>query len=186
MTLRLVAAWPVERLMGLGLLTVALIAALILGPLTWHGLRSASWPTAPGVVTDSRVTLSLSSGTTRYWAHVEAAYTVMGRPYRTQRRTYRSSESAESAVRGAVARYPEGRTVRVHYDPAVPARAVLEPGTDPVVFGAFALTVLVTLLGAAITLSTLPVVATTLQRRRPVTARPQPTTQRGKRASRRT
>jgi len=175
MTLRLVAAWPLERLVGFGLLTVGLIIALILGPLTWHGLRSASWPTAPGVVTDSRVTTSLSNGTTRYWAHVEVAYAVMGRTYRTQRRTYRSSESTESAARVIIARYPEGRTVRVHHDPARPDRAALEPGTDPVVFGAFALSGLVTLLGAAIAVSTLPVVATALQR---------PTTLRAKRASR--
>ncbi|PYE53165.1 DUF3592 domain-containing protein [Deinococcus yavapaiensis] len=163
------ASWPLERFVGLGLLVVALIFTLLLGALTQRGLRSLAWPTTSGTVTDSRVAWSLSDGKTRYSARVEYVYTVAGRTYRSSQRTYRSSESSEAYARDIVARLPKGRRVSVHFDPAAPARAVLEPGTDVFVLGALAVSVVVLLIGAGVFVRTVAPVSTWLERRRRLT-----------------
>lgn len=164
-------SWPLERFTGLGLLAIALVFMVLLGALARQGLQSLTWPATSGTVTDSRVSWDLSGGKSRYSARVEYAYTVDGREYRSGQRTYRSSEPTETYALSVVARLPQGQGVRVHYDPAAPGRAVLEPGTDVFILGALGVSVLTLLAGLGITVSTVPAVSILLERRRHDAAR---------------
>lgn len=157
--LRAFAAWPLERLVGLGLIAVALLFTLLLGALAQRGLRSLTWPVIPGV---------------------EYTYNIGGRTYRSRTWTYRSQEPTEAFARRVVARYARGRPVGVHYDPAAPGRAVLEPGTDVFVLGALGVSALILLIGTGLTVSTVPPVSTLLVQRR---IRARRTNRRGPRCS---
>ncbi|WP_019588564.1 DUF3592 domain-containing protein [Deinococcus apachensis] len=161
--LRVIAAWPLERLVGLGLVAAALIFTLLLGALAQRGLRSLTWPVIAGVVTQSRVSWSLSDGKSRYSAQVEYTYDLAGHAYRSRTWTYRSQEPTEAFAGRIVARYPEGHAVSVHYDPAAPSRAVLEPGTDVFVLAALGVSALILILGLGLTVSTIPPVSTLLE-----------------------
>lgn len=182
---RAFASWPIERFVGLGILTAGLIFALLLAAIANLGLRSSAWPTTSGVITSSEVAWYRSDGKTRYAASLEYTYVLEGRPYRSSRRTYRSSEPTEAYARGVTARFPKGREVRVHYDPADPRRAVLEPGTDAIVLGALVTSGIVSLIGAGVLVGTVAPVATLLERRRHRAARRRIEARRSNRAARR-
>jgi hypothetical protein len=94
---------------------------------------------------------------TLYTLEVVYRYEVDGRSFTGDRvsndepgETLDFGESREpsAALRGHLARYPQGATVTVHYDPADPARSVLELRGNSAKFGALAFAVL--LLGAAL------------------------------------
>jgi hypothetical protein len=67
-----------------------------------------------------------------YSHHIEYRYTVDGQQL-TGDRVWTSDGNSSSNVstfaKNAVASYPVGKEVAVHYDPAAPAVCVLEPGT---------------------------------------------------------
>ena len=92
----------------------------------------AAWPVVPGKVVQSgtesyRVRVSRNVVTS--WAPVvEYAYTVNGHEYRSRQiRLDDSSGGGSNAdAKKIAARYPEGRAVEVHYDPANPGHAALE------------------------------------------------------------
>lgn len=120
-----------------GLLVGALLAgggwmvAFRLGkPIRDEALASASWPTTGGRVTRSRLDESRKDGTILRSADIGYEYEVAGRALTGTRvwigDEYQSSPGNE--FRAAVKRHPVGRLVQVHYDPADPARSVLEPG----------------------------------------------------------
>jgi Protein of unknown function (DUF3592) len=58
------------------------------------------------------------------------SYEVQGRRFEGKRLRFGSQPHTcrKSLVRENVARYPEGASVTVHYDPAKPSESVLEPG----------------------------------------------------------
>jgi len=99
---------------------------------------SKSWPSVEGTVVSSEVTeeRETSSSSRRgrresvtYGAEISYEYAVEGRRYTSDRVSfgqYKSSNRGHAA--GIVGRYPEGKKVDVHYDPAGPGTAVLEPG----------------------------------------------------------
>jgi hypothetical protein len=91
---------------------------------------SARWPTVAGTITCSRLTVEEDGvGDERYRADVRFAYRVGGRDHVGSTLTWgRSTPFAlRSRAAAMLAKYPLGMTVKVHYDPAGPARAVLEP-----------------------------------------------------------
>ena len=105
-------------------------------PMLREATASSNWPTTDGVVTVARVESKRErrDGKTRtmYWHHIEYRYEVNGEKL-TGDRVWTSdggsSSSMSSFAEQAVAKYPVGREVKVHYDPAAPAVCVLEPGT---------------------------------------------------------
>ncbi|GGL88074.1 hypothetical protein GCM10010840_27670 [Deinococcus aerolatus] len=171
--IRILASWPLERVVGLGILSVTLMFALGLGGLAHLGHRTLTWPTTPGTVTDSRLSRSLSGEKERYTAHVESSSAVGGQGYRSQQVTRRSSPPDEAFARRVLARYPKGRPVQVHYAPATPGQAVLEPGTDAFILGALAVATVVLLVGGGVFVSTFRPSSTWPGRRCPGTPSPQ-------------
>lgn len=99
-------------------------------PLHERAAASTAWPVAEGRIMKSQLARSRDKGTTMYSADVAYEYTVDGRRFEGDAiwmgDGYRSSDAAE--FRRAVDRYPVGRVVQVHYDPAAPDSSVLEPG----------------------------------------------------------
>jgi hypothetical protein len=117
-----------------GLVMVFGVTFAVIGAIEWdRAAESASWPTAPGVVTESRVVRSTrrTGGRTRpsSSAHVEYAFDALGVHRTASRVGFRMGSSSEESAREVVARYPVGTTVTVRYSPDDPALACLEPGT---------------------------------------------------------
>lgn len=96
-----------------------------------------NWPTVPGKVAASRVESyekrEDGKTSTIYTPAVEYTYTVHGNEYRgRQIRLGLTVEGSSVFAEKTVARYPEGASVVVHYDPANPSNAALEgPGGYP-------------------------------------------------------
>jgi hypothetical protein len=96
-----------------------------------QSLRSRSWPTVTGVITESYVSTSRRSRSSERseTAHIRYRYAVNGKTYDSDTISY-----AKGFFDGAstqVSHYPQGSTVPVYYDPRDPASAVLDPGAGP-------------------------------------------------------
>lgn len=114
------------------------------GWLRWLARRSASWPSAVGVVRGVEV-IGGDSGTRRQRPserlRVTYAFSVDGRELLGDRIAFGDSlwswtrDRQELARR--MARYPAGEPVTVYYDPARPERCTLSRGPDGAPFGAF-------------------------------------------------
>lgn len=90
---------------------------------------SADWPAVRGTVESSRVESSTDDDGTTYGAEVLVRYEVAGAEYLSNRvRFGEFSSSDPGPAQRTVRRYPVGAEVAVHYDPADPELAVLEPG----------------------------------------------------------
>jgi hypothetical protein len=90
----------------------------------------ARWPTVAGTITQSKLAVELDEdGDEKYRADIRFAYRVDGREFEgsnvkwgwTALYAWRSRAAAALAV------YPVGKAVTVHYDPAQPMSAVLDP-----------------------------------------------------------
>lgn len=134
-----------------GLFTVGLLGLFALGMLwlfglglknVWRGLESRNWPVADAVVARVEMTSSTTRDTdtrrrsTTYHADLGFRYTVGGTEHVTDQvrwgQTLGSGDPAEAVV--LALRYPEGRKVTVHYDPAKPSDAVVRPGLTGTAF----------------------------------------------------
>jgi hypothetical protein len=94
---------------------------------------SGSWPTTPGTVTASSLTMQqrVGGGSAKTWTvHVAYAYNVAGATHQGTLIHLGGfpSYDSETEARSVLARYPEGATPMVFYEPTNPATAVLEPG----------------------------------------------------------
>ncbi len=94
-----------------------------------NGVLSLSWPTTDGRVLSS----SFETDEDGYWrANVTYSYEVAGVNYQgydvhvSEMHWGDGQEHAQTAVYS----YPAGMAVDVHYNPALPGRAVLEPGPN--------------------------------------------------------
>lgn len=99
----------------------------------WSVLQNArisdSWPTTDGEILSSNVRVDNDDDGTSYFGDVTFQYFVDDIPYTSDNVSfgqYGSSDRDHAA--SIVARYPAGEGVTVHYDPADPETAVLEPG----------------------------------------------------------
>jgi hypothetical protein len=116
----------VLRILGAFLLFILVMASFGEYRDIRHGLASQSWPTTEAVVTTARA----AHRTKRF----EYSYQVAGRPYRSQRAGF-----ALSPFHQEYRYHTVGDTIRVHYDPSAPERAVVRPGiTAAGVAGGFA------------------------------------------------
>lgn len=111
-----------------------LVASLSLISNLASALAAARWPTAVGTVLTSRVESrrELAPGrgnqTMVVWSPlVEYSYRVGARDYHGARIAFGPAVSAGRDLANSIAaRYPEGATVTVHYDPTNPSQSTLE------------------------------------------------------------
>ena len=102
-----------------------------------EGRRSAGWPAAEGVVTASRMWGGRWNNSARN-SRTAYEFEVGGRLYASDRVCFGTLQS-DAEKRAQVERFPVGRRVEVFYDPADPARSVLEPGVQRGVYKGLAL-----------------------------------------------
>jgi len=100
------------------------------------GIRSKSWPTVQGTVTDSQVHIKEFTDDNGQ-PHVDArftvkyAYEVGGVSYTSERLSYATwGPSVYEAQKWGDEEYRSGRTVTVHYDPKKPEESTLQTGCD--------------------------------------------------------
>ncbi len=124
-----------RRTMLVGIVVIAIGAYLLASAigLVGKGRNSLDWPTTDGKVVHSEVD-ELSHG---YKAEIRYIYSVDENPY-TGDTVYVGSHwgNYEEACR-IVARYPEGKKVRVFFNPDDPRQAVLESGPQGTNFAMF-------------------------------------------------
>lgn len=101
-------------------------------PIRDKAAASVAWPATEGRITASRVERVKQGGDGKatYTADITYEYSLDGQTFEGDRVWFGDDYSASdaSAFRAAVGRYPVGKAVKVHYDPAEPAESVLEPG----------------------------------------------------------
>lgn len=126
----------VEKLLQ-SLMLLAGLAAF--GYLWWLGAKgdaSSSWPSAVGIVQQSRLEQrQVNAGgdrdnTWEYFPHISYHYQVQGQDYQSANRRFPNPgySRSQQEVAAILARYPAGAQVRVYYNPANPAEACLETG----------------------------------------------------------
>lgn len=130
----LLARWfsrlPLEVVIPLAFMAAGLVMLLIRGGDLWRGYASSSWPATQGVITQAEIVEAEDSeGDPVYQAAITYRYDVGGRLYSGSAITAMDeSTSLRVFADKALARYPAGSEVTVHYQPDDPATAVLEPG----------------------------------------------------------
>lgn len=121
----------------LGAFALGMVALLVLGlKNVWRGLASTDWPSTEGIVSKVEMTTSTSRDThrrnitTTYHAELNFRYSVNGRDYGTDQvrwgQILGSGDATEAVV--LALSYPEGRRVKVHYNPRRPEEGVVKPG----------------------------------------------------------
>ncbi|RMD02233.1 DUF3592 domain-containing protein [Aquitalea palustris] len=126
----------VEKLLQ-SLMLLAGLAAF--GYLWWLGAKgdaSSSWPSAVGIVQQSRLEQrQVNAGgdrdnTWEYFPYISYHYQVQGQTYQSANRRFPNPgySRSQQEVADILARYPAGAQVRVYYNPAKPAEACLETG----------------------------------------------------------
>ena len=113
------------------------IGALVVGGIGMRivvrARKSTAWPAVSGQVTHSEITRSGSGeGGPSYSALIRYSYTVGGQSLTSERIAFGLSNmsAGHGFAKAYTNRYPVGTSVDVHYDPAVPSEAVLEPGVS--------------------------------------------------------
>lgn len=117
------------------IVALAVVVALVLGAWIWQQQsreRAASWAATEGRIVANTVEPVAAPPASRspptFVVAVRYEYAVGGQTYRGSRVAFRTPTpfaNAAAADRDR-ARYPEGATVTVYYDPAHPAESVLE------------------------------------------------------------
>jgi hypothetical protein len=111
---------------------------LILGRFLWLGYHSQNWPSTTGRIATCKIDRHRGkrgepAGTVR----VSLAYEVAGKSYVGGRIGYHGAEGGTLAEAESLARlFAEGSEVTVYYDPKNPRRAILQPGTSPMLLTA--------------------------------------------------
>ena len=96
--------------------------------------QRSSWPSTEGEIAHSAVlyqmdTTATTNGAPTYKADVSYRYKVNGANYSSSRISLVDFASSTGRAQSIVGRYPDRSTVRVYYNPANLAEAVLEPGS---------------------------------------------------------
>jgi len=122
------------RLSPLVIFAAGATIALVGWRLQGDAAASRGWPEARGVIESAEVT-SRSDGHEQrlYGASVRYRYDVAGKRYTGERVSYESGQSPQREIaEGVIRRYAPGTEVAVRFDPANPAKAVLEPGSSAI------------------------------------------------------
>ena len=98
----------------------------------WSVLQNArvseSWPATDGEILSSVVREDTDEDGTSYFGDVTYRYFVADVAYTSDNVSFGQYGGERDHAEEIVARYPAGSGVTVHYDPADPETAVLEPG----------------------------------------------------------
>ncbi len=105
---------------------------------TWRALRklresisSYRWPTVDGRVVDSGLDYHSSSedGPDICFPKIEYTYSVADEVHQGTRIAFADlNHTGETATNAFLKTHPAGKSIRVYYDPKMPASALLEPG----------------------------------------------------------
>ncbi|PJB80880.1 MAG: hypothetical protein CO090_03805 [Acidobacteria bacterium CG_4_9_14_3_um_filter_49_7] len=107
---------------------------------------SKSWPSVQGTVMESTLTSYKSTSgsgskkrsTTMYKPQITYRYKIAGKEHVGDKVTMSDGgSSSTSYAKKTIKKYPAGATVKVFYDPEVPADSVLEPGATLVSYVPF-------------------------------------------------
>jgi hypothetical protein len=94
--------------------------------------KSVRWPSVNGTVISSYVSESSDDDGTTYGADVQYDYVVNDQAHTGDRVSHGDVSTGDpSYAQKIVARYSEGQSVNVYYDPTDPAKSVLETGFTP-------------------------------------------------------
>ncbi len=107
-----------------------------------RGRRTRHWPSVDGAIAQCAASAS------DFMPHIEFSYTVAGREYRCAHAVPGGTTPSQELIASYTPKYPVGTQVRVHYDPAHPERATLEPGLARGDWMIFVLGVIATFFGA--------------------------------------
>ena len=133
------------------LIVVGTVLLVVFGHQATQAVRSSSWPTVEGMVTESTVVQSTGRRSRKTdIPQITYRYSVEGIEH-VGTRLFFGSQYPESWTTGAkwttgtreyIARYPPGTLLRVHYDPEDAATSVIEAGLKsaivlPVAFSIF-------------------------------------------------
>ena len=97
----------------------------------WIAHTSQSWPTTNAKITVSDIDESHDDDGTTYKANLAYDYSVKGKAHKGYgiSPTGAPSASNRSTIEAFIAKYPEGSTQTVHYDPGNPEVVLLQVGT---------------------------------------------------------
>ena len=114
-------------------MVVFLAAGIGISILGWSVLQNAriseSWPVTDGEIISSNVRVDTDDDGTSYYGDVTFRYVVNDVVYTSDNVSFGQYGSSDrDLAESIVSRYPAGNGVTVHYDPAAPETAVLEPG----------------------------------------------------------
>ena len=108
------------------------LADFFVGRDALNAFRSEAFAATTGVVTSSEVTKHRGDEGPSFTPEIHYTYQVDGLTFVGERYSFSAFARPGSRwARDAVAEYPVGRTVAVHYDPDDPALSVLKPGLGP-------------------------------------------------------
>ncbi len=93
-------------------------------------LQASRFPTAPGVIQESKVTVQSSGDGDCYKAALKYAYWVDGVEYHGDRLRFGDMMSSREYAEATVRSLAKGKELTVYYDPAAPSQAVLETGLE--------------------------------------------------------
>ncbi|MCG9886716.1 MAG: DUF3592 domain-containing protein [Cyanobacteria bacterium] len=116
--------------LGIGVLLLLLGSREVIS--AWE---SVHWPTAQGQITASSIrerhrrSRRSTLGTATHSAQVRYQFVVDRQRFEGDRIAYGDHGSSDRRhAEGIISRYPQGKTVTVHYRPGQPTDALLEPG----------------------------------------------------------
>lgn len=93
-------------------------------------LQAARFPTAPGVIQESKVTVQSSSEGDSYKAALKYAYWVDGVEFHGDRLRFGDMMSSQDHAEATVRSLVKGTELTVYYDPRDPSQAVLQTGLE--------------------------------------------------------
>ena len=121
---------------------ISALVALVLGCLiifwgyTMYGAgeESSEWPYVQGKIVKSKIEGWQVNFDFYKNAAIEYEYTIGEAKFKSARISYGNLIAASEAKRRVLAKYPDGKDVRVYYNPQNMSQAVLEPGVPITVF----------------------------------------------------
>ena len=119
--------------------TLGIIFALVGGAVfflfAWPPLQYANtskgWPSVPGIITKSEISIWRSDSKTHYQTDIAYAYSVDGKKYTSSKITVGDPplDNNVAPAKRLQTKYPVNKEVTVYYDPELPDSSALEPGT---------------------------------------------------------
>ncbi len=127
------------------ILSCFLVAGLATSAWGWliiaRGRRTLNWPSVEGII------LQCAASDDDSLPHIEFRYAVAGRDFQCKHTFPGGTTPSQQLVASYTVKYPVGAKVRVHYDPARPEHATLEPGLARGDWMIFVLGVIATIFG---------------------------------------